>query len=63
MTTFNSSTLPADKVVLLAWAYNSARKEATQLNSKHEVVLKRQGKSLQFELGQLQAELQQTKGK
>lgn len=39
MTTFNSSTLPASKVVLLAWAYNSVRKEAIQLNSTHEVVV------------------------
>ena len=31
--TFNLSNLPAGKVVLKAWAYNSARKEAEQLNS------------------------------
>lgn len=37
--TFNPSTLPAGKVVLKAWAYNSARKEATQLNSIHQVVV------------------------
>lgn len=37
--TFNSSALPAGKVVLKAWAYNSARKEATQLNPPHEVTL------------------------
>jgi hypothetical protein len=38
-TTFNPSTLPAGKVVLKAWAYNSASKEATQLNPTHEVVV------------------------
>jgi hypothetical protein len=30
--TFNSSTLSAGKVVLKAWAYNCALKEAIQLN-------------------------------
>lgn len=30
--TLNSSSLPAGKVVLKAWAYNAVRKEATQLN-------------------------------
>lgn len=38
-TTFNSSTLPANQVVLKAWAYNSASKEATQLSGTHEVVV------------------------
>jgi predicted SAM-dependent methyltransferase len=37
--TFNPSTLPGDEVVLKAWAYNSARKEAIQLNLTHEVVV------------------------
>lgn len=37
--TFNSSILPAGKVVLKAWAYNAARKEATQLNNSFEVVV------------------------
>lgn len=37
--TFDSSALPAGKVVLKAWAYNSASKEATQLNPSHEVTL------------------------
>jgi hypothetical protein len=30
--TFNSSILPIGKVIIKAWAYNSATKEATQLN-------------------------------
>lgn len=38
--TFNSSTLPTEQVVFKAWAYDSARKEATQLTSTHEVVIK-----------------------
>lgn len=38
--TFNSSTLPTDQVVLKAWAYDSASKEATQLTSTYEVALK-----------------------
>lgn len=37
--TFDSSTLPDQEVVLKAWAYNSATKEATQLNSTYEVVV------------------------
>lgn len=37
--TFPASTLPAGEVVLKAWAYNSASKEATQLDSTHEVVI------------------------
>lgn len=36
-TTFDASTLPGDGAVLKAWAYNSERKEAIQLNSTHEV--------------------------
>ncbi len=36
--TFNSSTLPPGPVVLKAWAYNSATKQATQLASTREVV-------------------------
>lgn len=38
--TIKPSTLPVGPVVLKAWAYNSARKEATQLNSTHEVVVR-----------------------
>lgn len=37
--TFKSSTLPDDPVVLKAWAYNAARKEATPLEHTHEVVV------------------------
>ena len=37
--TFNSSTLPAGKVVLKAWAYDSKGKEANQLSSTREVVV------------------------
>jgi hypothetical protein len=37
--TLNPSTLPTSKVVLKAWAYNSANKEATQLNSTREVTI------------------------
>lgn len=37
--TFNSSALPAEPVVLKAWAYNSANKEATQVPPTHEVVV------------------------
>lgn len=37
--TFNSDILPTDTVVLKAWAYNAANKEATQLGNTHEVVL------------------------
>lgn len=37
--TFNSSTLPAEPVILKAWAYNSATKEATQVAPNHEVVV------------------------
>lgn len=37
--TFNPSTLPADQSVLKAWAYNSARKEATELKGTREVVV------------------------
>lgn len=35
----NPSNLPTGKVVLKAWAYNSTRKEATQLNNTFEVVI------------------------
>lgn len=38
-TTVNPSALPDDRVVLKAWAYNSASKEATQLNNSLQVVL------------------------
>jgi len=38
-TTINPSTLPANQVVLKAWAYNSANKEATQLSRTHEVIV------------------------
>jgi hypothetical protein len=38
--TFDSSALPTDKVVLKAWAYNSASQEATQLSSTREIVFK-----------------------
>lgn len=37
--TFDSSILPNKQVVLKAWAYNSATKEATQLNATYEVVV------------------------
>ncbi|MBW4639703.1 MAG: hypothetical protein KME05_16015 [Gloeocapsa sp. UFS-A4-WI-NPMV-4B04] len=37
--TFNSSALPAEPVVLRAWAYNAAAKEATPLSKSFEVVL------------------------
>lgn len=37
--TLNPFTLPAGKVELKAWAYNAARKEASQLNSAHEVIV------------------------
>jgi hypothetical protein len=37
--TFNSSTLPSGELILKAWAYNSPRKEATQLNRTHKVVV------------------------
>jgi len=37
--TFNSSILPAGPVLLKAWAYNSANKEAIQLNNTHEVII------------------------
>lgn len=37
--TFSSSTLPADQVVLKAWAFNSATKEATPLSKTFEVVV------------------------
>lgn len=36
---FNPSALPTDQVVLKAWAYNSARKEALELKNTHEVVV------------------------
>jgi len=35
--TVNPATLPADKVVLKAWAYNSDTKEASQLNRVHTI--------------------------
>ncbi len=38
-TTINASTLPADEVVLRAWAYNSKTKEATPFTSTREVVV------------------------
>lgn len=38
-TTFNSSILPTGTVVLKAWAYNAARKEATFLNPAHQIVV------------------------
>lgn len=38
-TTFNSSTLPSGPVVLKAWSYNAAKKEATQLAPTHQVVM------------------------
>lgn len=37
--TLDPSTLPSDRVVLKAWAFNSATKEATQLTPTHEVVV------------------------
>lgn len=37
--TFKPSTLPAGKVVLKAWAYDSTSKEATQLFSTKEIVI------------------------
>lgn len=35
----DSSTLPVGEVVLKAWSYNSALKEATQLQPTHQVVV------------------------
>lgn len=35
--TINPSNLPAGKVVIQAWAYDSASKEATQLSRNHEL--------------------------
>lgn len=37
--TLNPSTLPGSPVTLKAWAYNSATKEATQLNNTHQIVI------------------------
>jgi len=37
--TLNPNILPADQVVLKAWAYNSTAKEAIQLTPTHEVVV------------------------
>lgn len=37
--TFDSSTLPSGPVVLRAWAYNAANKEATPLSKSFEVVV------------------------
>jgi hypothetical protein len=34
--TINPATLPSGKVVLKAWAYNSASKDAIQLNNAFE---------------------------
>lgn len=39
LASFNSSNLPTDSVVLKAWAYDSASKEATQLNKTFEVAV------------------------
>lgn len=38
-TIINPSSLPNDRVVLKAWAYNSARKEATELNNSLQVIV------------------------
>lgn len=38
-TTFKASALPAGEVVLKAWVYDSATKEATQLEPTHQVVV------------------------
>ena len=35
----NPNDLPAGEVVLKAWAYNSARKEATQLDSTYQLII------------------------
>ncbi|MFB2921844.1 hypothetical protein ACE1CB_25685 [Aerosakkonema sp. BLCC-F2] len=37
--TINPSTLPTGKVVIQAWSYDSATKEATQLSRNHEIDL------------------------
>lgn len=38
--TLDSSNLPASEVVLKAWAYNSATKEANQLGNTREIVVR-----------------------
>ncbi len=38
-TTFNSSAIPVSEVELKAWVYNSATKEATQLEPTHQVIV------------------------
>lgn len=39
-TTITPSTLADNQVILKGWAYNSATKEATQLNNSLEVIFK-----------------------